>query len=281
MAFLFGQTQFTSNGHRLTGFARYTEVLERNIRKFLFTNLITLLGFLPFVTGAAYAILSSSLVVMILAGIIGGIFAGPALSCMHDAAFRGLRDVKPRCFHDYAHAWKQNWRQSILPGILFCLLLGFDIFMAMLFWWSASFPGWGTIALYLFSILIVTMWFSVMWPQVVLFDQSFCQSAKNCLLFMLQYFPRVFGAALLQLLYWIALALFLPWSVVLLPLTGFWFILYTVDFLLYNTLNSSFHIEELIAGAYPEQIPLYEDDEAWIRRKQQEEQEEKSRSHTS
>ena len=50
------------------------------------------------------------------------------------------------------------------------VLLGFDIFMAMLFWWSASFPGWGTIAIYLFSILIVAMWFSIAWPQIVLFE---------------------------------------------------------------------------------------------------------------
>lgn len=271
MAFLFGQTQYKSTGQRLTGFARYTEVLERNIRKFLFTNLMTVLGFLPFVAGAAYAILSSSLLIMILAGIIGGFFAGPALSCMHDAAFRALRDVKPRCFHDYAHAWKQNWRQSVLPGILFCLLLGFDIFMAMLFWWSASFPGWGTIALYLFSILVITMWFSIMWPQVILFEQPFLWSAKNCLLFMLRYFPRTFGTALLQMFYWIALALFLPWSVILLPLTGFWFILYTADFLLYDTLNNSFQIEDAIARAYPEQAAFYEDDETWIKRKQQEE----------
>lgn len=269
MAFLHHQNQHASTGQRLTGFARYTEVLERNIRKYLFTNLMTILGFLPFAIGSVYAILSSSLLVMLFAGIIGGIFAGPALSCMHDAVFRGFRDAKPRCFRDYTHALRQNWRQAILPGILFCLLLGFDIFMAMLFWWSASFPGWGTIVLYLFSILIVTMCFSTIWPQIVLFEQPFLRSAGNCLLFMLRYFPRVLGTALLQMLYWIVLALFLPWSVVLLPLTGFWFILYTADFLLYDTLNNSFHIEEQIARAYPEQVPFYEDDEAWIRRKQQ------------
>lgn len=270
MAFLFRQNQYVSNGQRLTGFARYTEVLERNIKKYLFTNLMTLIGFLPFGIGVAYAILSSSLLVMILSSIIGGIFAGPALACMHDAILRSLRDVKPKCFHDYRHAWKQNWQQSILPGILFCLLLGIDIFMAMLFWWSSSFPGWGTVAIYLFSILIVTMLFSIAWPQIVLFEQPLRQNAGNCLLFMLRFFKKSFGIALLQFFYWAALALFLPWSVILLPLTGFWFILYTSDFLLYNTLNDIFHIEEQIACVYPEQAAFYEDDDAWIRRKQQE-----------
>ncbi len=270
MAILFRKNSCAPGGKRLTGFARYTEVLERNFKKFLFTNLLTLVGFLPFTAGAVYAILSSSLLVMILAAVIGGVFAGPALSCMYDAVFRSLRDISPKPWADCRRAWKQNWRQSVLPGILFCLLLGFDIFMAMLFWWSASFPGLGTIALYLFSILIVTMWFSIAWPQIVLFEQSFRQNALNCLLLMLRYFPRVFGTALLQVVYWAVMALFLPWSVILLPLTGFWVILYTAGFLLYNTLNDSFRLEERIASAYPEQAPFYEDDETWVNRKQQE-----------
>lgn len=278
MAFFFRKNYYSSTGKRLTGFPRYTEVLERNFKKYLFTNLLTLIGSLPFVVGAVWAILSSSLLIMILAGIIGGIFAGPALSCMYDAIFRSLRDVSPRCWSDYKHAWKQNWKQSILPGILFCLLLGFDIFMAMLFWWSTSFPGWGTITIYLFSILMVTMWFSIAWPQIVLFENSFRQNAINCLLFILRYLPRIFGIALLQILYWAAIFLFLPWSIVLLPLIGFWFILYTVNFLLYNTLNDCFQIEEQIAASYPEQIPFYEDDDEWVKRKQEEERNEFNRT---
>lgn len=144
MAFLFRQNPYISTGKRLTGFSRYTEVLERNIKKYLFTNLMTLIGFLPFGTGALLAVLSSSLLVMILAGIIGGIFAGPALSCMYDAIFRSLRDGTSKCWSGYKHAWKQNWRQSILPGILFCLLLGFDIFMAIFaVFMAGSFPRLG------------------------------------------------------------------------------------------------------------------------------------------
>lgn len=270
MAFLFRRNPYVGTGRRLTGFARYTEVLERNFKKYFLTNFMTILGFLPFWAGTIYAVLSSSLLVLVLSSILGGLFAGPALSCMYDAVFRSLRDVKPRFWSDYIHALKQNWRQSILPGILFCLLIGSYAFMAMLFWWSTSFPGWGTIAIYLFSILIVTMWFSIAWPQIVLFDQPLRQNARNCLLFILRYFPRIFGIALLQLLYWGIIILFLPWSVMLLPLIGFWFILYTANFLIYNTLNDTFQIEEQIADAFPEQAPFYEDDEAWLKRKQEE-----------
>lgn len=270
MAFLFHPNSYVSNGKRLTGFPRYTEVLEQNIKKFLFTNLLTLAGLLPFGVGVSLALLSSSVLVLIPSCIIGGIFAGPALSCMYDAVMRALRDASGKCMGDYKRAWKQNWRQSILPGILFCLMLGCYIFMAMLFWWSTRFPGWGTLALYVFSLLLFAMFFSICWPQITLFKQPFRQCVRNCLLFFLRFFPKLAGIALLQLAYWIVMVLFLPWSVMLMPLIGFWFILYTVNFLLYNTLNDCFQIEERIADAFPEQVPFYEDDETWIKRKQEE-----------
>lgn len=272
MGLFFHPNQAAPSGLRLTGFARYTEVLERNFKKLFLTGLMTLLFFLPFGIGAAYAVLSSSLLVMLLAGVFGGILAGPALSCMYDAVFRGLRDAAPKFWSDYVHAWKQNFRSSIIPGILTCVLLGFDIFMAMLFYYSATFPGFGTIALYLFSVLALTMVCSIVWPQIVLFDQPLVQTLKNSLLFILRYFPKALGAALLQILYWGALLLLLPWTALLWPLTGFWLILYTANFLLYNTLNGCFEIEDKIAAAFPKQAVFYETDEAWIIRKQKEAQ---------
>ncbi len=270
MGSLFRPDAYISNGNRLTGFPRYTDVLERNIKKFLITNLLTLVGFLPFGIGVALAILSTSVLILIPACIIGGLFAGPALSCMYDAVLRGLRDAPGKCLENYRRAWKQNWRQSLLPGVLFCLMLGFYIFMLMLFWWSTRFPGWGTIAIFIFSLLLFTMLFSICWPQIALFSQPFRQCVRNSLLFILRFFPKTIGITLLQIAYWAVMALFLPWSVVLLPLIGFWFILYTVNFLIYDTLNDSFQIESGIADAFPEQVPFYEDDEAWLKRKQEE-----------
>lgn len=259
-----------SNGKRLTGFARYTEILERDIKKFMLVNFLTLLGFLPFVIGIILSILSSSVLVLIPACVIGGIFAGPSLACMYDVIMRSLRDASNNWWKNYKHAWNQNWLSSIAPGILFCLMLGFYIFMAMLFWWSTRFPGFGTIAIYLFSLVLFTMFFSIFWPQLALFDQPFKQSFKNCILFVLRFLPKTIGITVLQLVYWILMILLLPWSILLLPLIGFWFILYSANFLIYDTFNQIFEIEEKIADAFPEQVPFYEDDEAWLERKQNE-----------
>ena len=270
MAFLFRPNTYTSNGSRPTGFPRYTMVLEQNFKKFLVTNLLTIAGFIPFCIGVAAAVLLSSILILIPACVIGGIFAGPSLSCMYDAIMRGLREAPGKCWDNYKQAWKQNWRSSLLPGIVFCILLGFNIFMVMLFWWSSRFPGWGTILLYSFSLLLFTMFFSVCWPQIALFEQSFRQCMQNCLLFILRFLPKIFAIALLQIIYWIIMVLFLPWSILLMPLLGFWFILYTANFLIYDTLNNIFQIENKIAAHFPEQMPIYEDDETWLKRKQEE-----------
>lgn len=267
---LSGKINYTSSGKRLTGFPRYTEVLERNFKQFMFTNLLTVVCFIPFAAGVTLSVLTSSVLVLIPSCVLGGLLAGPALSCMYDMILRGLRDVSGKCWPAYRRAWKQNWKQSLLPGVLLCLMLGFYIFMAMLFWWSTRFPGWGTIAVYFLGMLFFTIFLSIYWTQVVLFDQSVKQRVINCIMFILQFFLRSLGTGFLQLLYWLIMALFLPWSLLLLPLTGFWFILYTAIFLLYDTLNDCFKIEERIAEAFPEQAAFYEDDEAWLKRKQEE-----------
>lgn len=260
-------------GRRLIGMARFTELLDRDFKRYFLGNLLTLAGFLPFGIGVLVSILSSSILILIPSCIIGGAIAGPALSCMYDIIFRSLRDAPGKFLENYRHAWKQNWRQSVIPGIVFCLLIGFYLFMAMMFWWATVSPGYGTIAVYIVGLIIFTMIFSLYWPQIVLFEQTGIQRVRNCILFSIRFFLKVFGSALLQIAYWVILALFLPWSVVLLPLIGFWFILFLVNFLLYNTMNETFHIEEKIAKAYPEQAAFYEDDQTWLKRKQEEEHE--------
>lgn len=256
-------------GQRLTGPARFSELLERDLKRFLFVNLLTVLGFLPLALGILTAILSSSILILIPACIIGGAAAGPALSCMHDTIFRSLRDAPGKCMDNYRHAFQQNWHQSVLPGILLGLLLGFYSFMLLMIWRASKSPGPGTYAVYLFGLVILTMFFSLYWPLIVLFEQSSKERFCNCLLFCARFLWKTLGCALLQILYWGILLLFLPWSVLLLPFTGIWFILYAADFLLYDTMNEVFSIEKQIAEAFPEQAAFYEDDETWLKRKQQ------------
>lgn len=111
--------------------------------------------------------------------------------------------------------------------------------------WSAQvFPGWGTLALYLFGAVLLLAFSMLYWPQLVLFQQSNKNRLLNIVLFTIKYFWRVIGVAALHLAYLLAYLLFAPWTLILVPFLGLWFIVFLSEFLLYDQLNDALNIEE-------------------------------------
>ncbi len=252
---------------RLRGFSRFTELLERHFKKLMLANLFTVIGFLPLMLGIAYSVLASSLLILLPASLVGGGIAGIFLSGMYDTVFRILRD-EPTTFRDYyRRALKQNLRPSILVGMVLGLLLGFYSFMAAMVSWATAFPSVGTIIVYLVGLLLLAAISSIYFPQLVLFEQSAKERLQNGILFSVRFFWRLLGCAFLKMIYWLIFALFLPWSFVLLPIIGFWLILFVTNFLLYDAMNNAFGIEEKIAEKFPDQVAYYETDEDWLERK--------------
>lgn len=243
---------------RPVGFKRYAQVLERDWKRFFLVDLLTLASLIPFAAGVVMAVLTSSLLVLIPACVIGGTIAGPGLACMYDCILRSLRDNQDDWWHNYKKAFKQNLGASLVPGIVLCLFLGFVVFAGAMMWWSELPITAGTVAIMLASTLIVTMVYSIWWPQIVLFSQRPSLQLKNCALFVIQYFWRTLGVAALQLIWWIIIGLFMPWTAFIIPFLGVWYILYVSQFFLYDKLNYAFRIEEQIAQSFPEQIPVYD-----------------------
>lgn len=242
---------------RPVGFARYRQVLERDWKRFFLTDLLTLASLIPFGLGLGYAVLSSSVLVLIPVCLLGGLIAGPGMAGMYDMILRSLRDNKDHWWYSYKRAMGQNWKAALVPGVVMCLFLGFLVFACAMLWWSTAPITPGSVAILAASALILTMVFSVWWPQVVLFDQRHGIRLKNCVLFCLQNFTRTLGAAALQLLWWVLTVLLLPWSAFLVPFLGVWYILFVSNLLLYDRLDRAFRIEEQIGQAFPEQIPVY------------------------
>ena len=118
----------------------------------------------------------------------------------------------------------------------------------LLFWWSQSPPGAGTVLLYLFGALLFLNLNTLLWPQVVLFRQKAALRLRNALLFWIKYFWRVMGAGLVQLAYGAIFVLFAPWTLLLLPISGLWYILFLSQFLIYDQLNEALQIEKLYEG---------------------------------
>ena len=260
MGLFFAEDKRPQKG-RLSGFDRYREILERDVMSFFLAGLVTLAGFLPFGAGVFCAVATSSVLVLIPACVLGGLFAGPALYALLDLIFRTLRDAPVNWWENYRAAIRKNWRQALLPGVVLCLYLGFAVFAGMLFWWAEQMPSAGTIALFLASLLLGTMLLGTYWPQLVLFQQSGVQRLRNCVLFCVKYFWHTLRSAAILVAFWVLVALLLPWSLAVIPLIGMWYFPFLANLLLYNDLNEAFRIEEQIWAAFPEQRPVYDDEE--------------------
>ena len=154
--------------------------------------------------------------------------------------------------------------------MLFCTIIGFYCFALAMFGWADTSQTVGTYVAYFVGLLVFSIIFTVLWPLLTLFDQTPGDRIRNVILFTARYFRKVLLCAILNLLYWMFLVLFLPWSVFLLPVTGFWFILFLTSFRLYDALNEAFHLEDAISQAFPEQVPYYETDTEWAERRRAE-----------
>jgi len=249
MGLLFPEDPRYNENERQTGFDRYRQLLSVRFGRWWKSNLLTLAGFTPLAVGIVCAVTSSSLLVLLPCSLLGGMIAGPFLAGMYDDILRGLRDDSLSWRDSCRRSWRQNWKGSLLPGALLGLALGVYAFMAMLFWWARQAPTPGTVALYLFALLAVLILNTLYWPQLVLFQQKTSVRLRNCLLFCIKYFWRTLGVGLLQLAYWTVFVLFAPWTLLLLPVLGVWYILFLSQFLLYGPLDRELRIEEQFARA--------------------------------
>ena len=233
---------------RQTGFNRYKQLLSFYAGHWLKINLFTAAGALPLATGVIVSILSSSVLILIPCSMAGGMIFGPFLASMYDAVLRGLRDAPENWWTAYKKSWKQNWRESLFPGAVLGLLAGMYAFMASLMWWAQISPSLGTIALYLFAGLLFILLNTLYWSQLVLFRQTAVNRLRNAILFTAKYLWRVLGVALLQLVYILIYVLLAPWTLVLVPLLGVWYIVFLSLFFLYTPLNQELQIESQQPG---------------------------------
>ena len=239
---------------RQVGFNRYKQLLSLHASSWMKLNLLTVAGALPLAARIGYAILSSSILVLIPLSILGGMIWGPFLAGLYDGILRGLRDAPESWWAAWRKSWRQNGRESLLPGAVLGLLVGMYAFMAALFWWSPAPQTPGTIALYLFSGALFLLLNTLCWPQMVLFRQTALNRMRNIILFTAKYFWRMVGVTLLQLVYILIYVLLAPWTLLLVPFLGLWYITFLSQLLIYEQMNEELGIEEKFRASHAESL---------------------------
>ncbi|MBR0462919.1 MAG: hypothetical protein IJJ23_00840 [Clostridia bacterium] len=241
MAFFRDDTDYT---HRQTGFARYKQLMTFYAFHWLRINMLATVGALPLAAGILFAILTSSLVVLLPLSFLGGMIFGPFLAGLVDAIMRGLRDAPNNWWKNYKKSWRQNWRSSLVPGGVLGAFVGLFAFIVYIMSVAQVAPSLGTIIMMLVSASVVIWLNTLYWPQLVLFQQSAVNRMRNAILFTIKHSVRVLVAVVIQVV-WIALIiLFAPWTLIVIPFLGFWFPIFLAQYRIYADLNNDLRIEE-------------------------------------
>lgn len=241
--------KFYDETKRQVGFRRYTQLLERHWGDWMKLNAVTILGLLPLILGITLGISSSSILVLFPCSAVGGMIAGPFIAGLYDNLLRCMRDDSKALWKCYRKSWKQNWKGSLIPGLILGVALGIFSFTGMLFWWASKAPSLATVLLVVFSAMMTLVFFQLYFTQLVLFDASPKNRVRNIILFTIQQFWRMLGVALLQIAYWLVYVMFAPWSLLILPIVGIWYILFVSELLIYDQLDEAFNIEERFSAA--------------------------------
>ena len=234
---------------RKTGVRRFFELVGRDMTGMFLANLLTCLGCVPVICLVYIGFLMNSLPVMLVSAAAGGILAGPALAGMYDTVLRALRDEAGYWWVTYRKAFKRNFKASILPGVLYSVIVTLQIFLVCFCFQmlaqgvNVGVPLWVATVL---NLVLFHMLFSYMWPQVVLLDQPLGQTLKNSVNCMIAFLPHALAAAIVQILFWGIVILCMPLGLLLMIVFGFWFSTEVSCQIVYGDLDRVFHIEENI-----------------------------------
>ena len=231
------------NAPRKKGLARFWEMLSRDSFAFWRAGMLALLSALPFMLGVWFAVATHALLPLLAAGLLGGALMAPQLVGLNDTILRSLRDEPGYWWATYCRAWKRNAKASLLPGAVFGLVLGAQIFALFHIRWGQNLVL--TIAM-LVGVFFLSGLALLTFTQIALLEMSFGGILRNALRLCLGYLPRAALAVLWLLLYTAAVALFFPLSVPVVLLLNFWLPVQAALQAFYPVLDKTFDLEKTI-----------------------------------
>ena len=133
----------------------------------IFLSLFWILGCLPVIT-------------------FGGVSAA-----LYDASFRGFRKGDKHCWSRFLKVFRENWKQGIVPGILY-LSVFFAGCRGLIGVWNAAVYGqvsWMLFSAVAFAGVVVLGILNVMMPMLSRFDNSLAGLLRNTVLIALGNLP--------------------------------------------------------------------------------------------
>ena len=229
---------------RKKGFMRLLEILVRGVWCFFKAGLLAYVSMLPLLFGMILAVTTHAVIFVLAAGLIGGMIAAPQLCGMADTILRSLRDEPGYWWPTYRRAWKRNARACLLPGAVFGLILGMQVFT--LFHMDSLGTSVISWAILIAGLVLVLGLITYIIPQLALLEMPLAGILKNAILLFLGYLPRSVGAIAVQVVYWGLFLLYFPLSMYILPITNLWLPMVLSLLIVYAPMEKSFNLEATI-----------------------------------
>lgn len=234
---------------RKRGIFRFFETLTRDFKDIFRAGFLALAGCVPFALGVGYSVVTRTMLLAPVLGLLGGMIAGPELCGLADTILRGFRDEPGFWWHTYKKTWRRNVKACLFPGGVGGTLLGMQLYLLA----HARtlgldlLTGAGLAA----GILLVLGISLYLWPLLALMELSFLQLVKNSALLFLGQFPRSMAALAILAVYLWGMVQFIILTAPILPLTNLWLPVLPALFLIYPGMNEAFQIEDKIKHMNP------------------------------
>ena len=230
---------------RKVGIARFFELLGRDLWSFYRASFLCCAAFLPGFAAVLFGLMAHLPLLCALGGALGGVLAGPFLVGLADTVLRALRDEPGYWWHTYRRAWRQNWRQSLVPGALLGLFLGG--WSAVLFHMvNDANPGTMMWVAAVVGMFVCVGFFVWLFAQIPLVDLPLPELIKNAALMFFGFLPRTLAADAITAVYWVVMLLTLPASIIVIVVFGFWLPVIPALMVVYPGLDKVFRLEETL-----------------------------------
>ena len=127
---------------------------------------------------------------------------GASFAALYDATYRGFRKGEKHSWQRFVHVFRQNWRDGIVPTLVFFVVAGLLTRVLVNLWNRAVFGeiSWAFFSGGAFLGVVVLGIFSVLFPMLSRFENSAGALLKNTVLVALANLPRTIGLGVLNML---------------------------------------------------------------------------------
>jgi len=232
------------------GFARFLELMDRDMSKFYRAGLLAFAGLLPFIA-AVVAVVGYGPALLPLAA-LGGMIAMPEICGVADTIARSQRNEIGWWWWDtYKMAWKRNLRACLLPGAVGGLLAAAQIYSL---YYIAGLEDPTREFWMLFAAALVELGVTGYYlPMLVCMELPASALVRNCFVLFFSHPIKSLLAALLRLIYYAVVLIWFPLSSFILLLGSVWLPLLGANMLLYPVLEKHFGLKEIYEKRRKEQ----------------------------